>query len=159
MKIKCFISKDNFNSRRLKGFFEESGRIDLYQTSNYFIAYLNLLADICYGKNTEAKKYVEKTLQPVRIQDNIGAPDDEQNATILDILVAILQDDEMEKNNVYGYINLQRAVLRLITFAYVESADLSPVLRINRYRNLDQMLNDKIDKQYTFNNIMQFIKY
>lgn len=65
----------------------------------------------------------------------------------------------MEKNNVYGYINLQRAVLRLITFAYVESADLSPVLRINRYRNLDQMLNDKIDKQYTFNNIMQFIKY
>lgn len=56
-------------------------------------------------------------------------------------------------------MNLQRAVLRLITFAYVESADLSPVLRINRYRNLDQMLNEKIDKQYTFNNIMQFIKY
>lgn len=50
-------------------------------------------------------------------------------------------------------------MLRLITFAYVESADLSPVLRINRYRNLDQMLDEKVQKQYTFNNIMQFIKY
>lgn len=64
----------------------------------------------------------------------------------------------MEKNNVYGYINLQRAALRLITFAYIESADLSPVLRINRYRNLDQMLNGNIEKQYKFANIMQFIK-
>lgn len=65
----------------------------MYQTSNYFIAYLNLLADICYGKNTEAKKYVEQTLKPVRIEDNIGAPEEELNATILDILVTILQDD------------------------------------------------------------------
>lgn len=57
--IDCYISKDLPQQRRLKEFFEESGRIDLYQTSNYFIAYLNLLADICYGKNTEAKVYVE----------------------------------------------------------------------------------------------------
>lgn len=52
--IECYISKDNKKQRRLKEFFEDSGRIDLYQTSNYFIAYLNLLADICYGKNTSA---------------------------------------------------------------------------------------------------------
>jgi hypothetical protein len=36
----------------------------LSQTSNYFIAYLNLLADICYGRNTEAKKYVDYILIP-----------------------------------------------------------------------------------------------
>lgn len=74
-------------------FFEESGRIDLYQTSNYFIAYLNILADICYGKNTEAKKYVEKTLQPLRYEDAIGEPEETAEVSILDILVAILQDD------------------------------------------------------------------
>lgn len=57
---------------------------------------------------------------------------------ILDILVAILQDNELNEKGkeVKGNINLQRAVLRLITFAYIESASENPVLRINRYRNL-----------------------
>lgn len=49
----------------MKDFFQESSKLDLSQTSNYFIAYLNLLADICYGRNTEAKKYVQKILSPV----------------------------------------------------------------------------------------------
>lgn len=49
--IDCYISKDWSGERKLSDFFNESGRIDLYQTSNYLIAYLNLLADICYGKN------------------------------------------------------------------------------------------------------------
>jgi hypothetical protein len=56
--------------------------------------------------------------------------------------VAILQDSEMTQNVVKGNINLQKAVLRLITFAYIESADQNPVLRINRYRNLEQMGGD-----------------
>lgn len=56
--IKCSISKDQNRIRTMKDFFEESSRLDLSQTSNYFIAYLNLLADICYGRNTEAKKHV-----------------------------------------------------------------------------------------------------
>jgi hypothetical protein len=50
--IKCSISKDQNKIRSMKDFFEESARLDLSQTSNYFIAYLNLLADICYGRNT-----------------------------------------------------------------------------------------------------------
>jgi len=50
----------------------------------------------------------------------------------------------MRKNEVNGCINLQRSVLRLITFAYIESADQNPVLRINRYRNLDNMAGDII---------------
>jgi hypothetical protein len=58
--------------------------------------------------------------------------------------VAILQDSEMTQNVVKGNINLQKAVLRLITFAYIESADQNPVLRINRYRNLEQMGGDKM---------------
>jgi hypothetical protein len=42
-------------------------------------------------------------------------------------------------SQVKGHTNLLRAVLRLITYAYVESADQNPVLRINRCRNLDNM--------------------
>lgn len=64
--IECYISKDHMDVRPFKEFFEESGRIDLYQTSNYFISYLNLLADICYGKNTEAKNHIEEKLAPKR---------------------------------------------------------------------------------------------
>ena len=59
--------------------------------------------------------------------------------SILDFLVAILQDDQMNKQRTSGSINLQRAALRLITYAYIESADLSPVIIKNRYRNLDHM--------------------
>jgi hypothetical protein len=62
--LKCSISKDQNKVRSIKNFYEESSRLDLSQTFNYFIAYLNLLADICYGRNTEAKKYVEKILSP-----------------------------------------------------------------------------------------------
>lgn len=60
--LKCCISKDQWKSRTLKEFFDESARLDLSQTSNYFISYLNLLADICYGRNTESKNYVEDIL-------------------------------------------------------------------------------------------------
>lgn len=90
--IQCYISKDHFSKRKLKYFFEESGRIDLYQTSNYFIAYLNLLADICYGKNTSSSFYIEQILQP---KPNPDGPEIEtlEQPTILDVLVAILQDN------------------------------------------------------------------
>lgn len=61
----------------------------------------------------------------------------------MDFLVAILEDNQMSKRMTSGSINLQRAALRLITYAYIESADLSPVIRINRYRNLDQMNSEE----------------
>lgn len=97
-------------------------------------------------------------MAPIRCADNIGEDEEPVNVSILDILVAILQDDQMTRDNIYGNINLQSAALRLITYAYVESADLSPVLRINRYRNLDMMLGEVTEKQEQFNNVMQFIK-
>ena len=56
--LKCCISKDRLKVRTLKEFFDESFKLDLSQTSNYFISYLNLLADICCGRNTESKEYV-----------------------------------------------------------------------------------------------------
>jgi hypothetical protein len=77
---------------------------------------------------------------------------------IKDILVAILQDDQMMASDVMGSINLQRAVLRLITFAYIESSSQSPVLRINRYRNLDRMDSEGMGGKVEFMKIMQFIK-
>ena len=159
--VDCFISKDHQATRRLKEFFEESGRIDLHQTSNYFISYLNLLADICYGKNTEARTHIEEKLRPLPNDRGVLGEDQPiamEEPSILDILVAILQDNEMNSNSVEGNINLQKAVLRLITFAYIESADQNPVLRINRYRNLDQMRGEKLEKQDKFFKIMGFIK-
>jgi len=55
----------------------------------------------------------------------------------LDTLIGILEDEEIK--NVKGANNLLRAVIRLINYAYVVSAEQNPVLRINRYRNLDNM--------------------
>jgi hypothetical protein len=111
----------------------------LYQTSNYFIAYLNLLADICYGKNTSASIYIEEILKPQLYSADPDLLEPFGKPNILDVLVAILQDNELNSHDVKGNINLQRAVLRLITFAYIDSASENPVLRINRYRNLDAM--------------------
>jgi hypothetical protein len=115
--LKCSISKGQVKARSMKDFFEESSRLDLSQTSNYFIAYLNLLADICYGRNTEAKKYVEKILSP-NIEDQDQSIDG--NAEQLDALYTltqILKDKEIEQ--IKGYKNLLRAVLRLINYAFV----------------------------------------
>ena len=139
--LKCSISKDQNRIRTLKDFFVESSKLDLSQTSNYFISYLNLLADICYGRNTEAKTYVESILAP----DTSGYYDSEQEKNVqedqnfdaLYTLNYILQDKEIEQ--VKGYKNLLRAVLRVINYAFVESADQNPVLRIKRYRNIDKI--------------------
>ena len=57
--------------------------------------------------------------------------------TAMDTLIGILQDQDLR--SVKGSTNLLRAVLRLINYAFVESADQNPVLRINRYRNLTNM--------------------
>lgn len=75
----------------------------------------------------------------------------------LDVLIAILEDKEMASSR--DCVNLQRAVLRLITYAYVESADQNPVLRINRYRNLDRiMLGNGVDRSGEFDSVIRFIK-
>lgn len=95
--IESYISKDHLNTRPLKDFFEESARIDLNQTSNYFIAYLNLLADICYGKNTSASEYIELILKPQRCKDTFGQIETMEEPNILDVLVAILQDSELNE--------------------------------------------------------------
>ena len=59
---------------------------------------------------------------------------------------------------VKGFNNLLRAVIRLINYAYVVSADQNPVLRINRYRNLDNMEKDPVLVRPKFKKVMKFIK-
>lgn len=71
----------------------------------------------------------------------------------------ILQDKEIEQ--IKGYKNLLRAVLRLINYAFVESADQNPVLRINRYRNIDKMEVKEKEENLKFKrleNVMNFVK-
>jgi hypothetical protein len=89
--VRCYISKDHLGSRSLKDFFKDSSRLDLSQTSNYFISYLNLLADICYGRNTEAKKYVEEIMVPT-IEVSSFMPEEKVELTSLDTLIGILED-------------------------------------------------------------------
>lgn len=153
--VRCYISKDHLGSRSLKDFFKDSSRLDLSQTSNYFIAYLNLLADICYGRNTEAKKYVEEIMVPT-IEVGSFMPEEKVELTSLDTLIGILEDKEIQ--TVKGANNLLRAVIRLINYAYVVSADQNPVLRINRYRNLDNMEKEKVTVGPKFKKVMKFIK-
>lgn len=137
-------------------FFEDSSRLDLSQTSNYFIACLNLLADICYGRNTEAKKYVDDILVPSNEVGFGEYMEREPPLTSLDTLIGILEDEEIKK--VKGANNLLRAVIRLINYAYVVSADQNPVLRINRYRNLDNMQKSAVKVGPKFKKVMKFIK-
>jgi hypothetical protein len=107
---------------------------------------------------------VETILQPQHIDDGLRMEEEgergaDQQVSILDFLIAMLQDEQMNKENTSGSFNLQRATLRLITFAYIESADLSPVIRKNRYRNLDQILVEaENNARGNFDTIMQFIK-
>lgn len=49
----------------------------------------------------------------------------------------------------------------MINYAFVESADQNPVLRINRYRNIDDMNREKggsKDKFTRLKNVMDFVK-
>ena len=78
------------------------------------------------------------------------------NLTSLDTLIGILEDKEIQ--TVKGSNNLLRAVIRLINYAYVVSADQNPVLRINRYRNLDNMIKEKVTVGPKFKKVMKFIK-
>jgi hypothetical protein len=59
--------------------------------------------------------------------------------------------------SVKGANNLFRAVVRLINYAYVVSADQNPVLRINRYRNLDNMKKEAVEVGPKFKKVMKFI--
>ncbi len=76
--------------------------------------------------------------------------------TALDTLIGILQDEDLKA--VKGSTNLLRAVLRLINYAFVESADQNPVLRINRYRNLTNMIKPAHEVDSKFEKVMTFIK-
>lgn len=58
VKIRSCISKSVEKDRALDVLFRESEESDCAQTWNYFLAFLNLLADICFGRNYKAKMFV-----------------------------------------------------------------------------------------------------
>jgi hypothetical protein len=89
--------------------------------------------------------------------ENIFGTGREASLTSLDTLIGILEDKEIQ--TVKGSNNLLRAVIRLINYAYVVSADQNPVLRINRYRNLDNMEKEKVRVGPKFKKVMKFIKH
>lgn len=60
--IKSCINKKDENIRSISELYEISSNQDFKETWRYFLSYLNLLADICYGRNYEAKRFVEDLL-------------------------------------------------------------------------------------------------
>ncbi|CAD8077595.1 unnamed protein product [Paramecium sonneborni] len=92
----------------LKEFFENSKNEEL-QTWNYFLAYINLLSDICQNRNIQATDYVNENYQ-------------------LSILCSILEDPETEQ------INAIDPFLKLIHSAFIDCSIFAPIRRIARVR-------------------------
>ena len=56
--IKSCINKKDEGTRSIESLYTTSTKQDFQETWRYFLSYLNLLADICYGRNYEAKQFV-----------------------------------------------------------------------------------------------------
>lgn len=84
--------------------FQKSVMEEASETWIYMVEYINLLADLCFGRNKIVKNYLEKQFE-------------------LSVLISLLQEPSL--NDAYV------AVLRFIHYLYVEGADYYPVLRIN----------------------------
>lgn len=79
---------------------------------NYFIEYMHLLADLCYGRNKYVKSYFEKTYD-------------------LSLLINLLQSPSVNE----AYV----PVLRLVLHLYIEGSAYYPITRMNRilkYENI-----------------------
>lgn len=79
---------------------------------NYFIEYMHLLADLCYGRNKFVKNYFEKTYS-------------------LSCLISLLNTPSVNE----AYV----PVLRLIQHLYIEATSFYPIILINRslkYQNI-----------------------
>ncbi|CAK78094.1 unnamed protein product (macronuclear) [Paramecium tetraurelia] len=103
----------------LKEFHDYSQMQDDLQTWNYFLAYINLLSDICQNRNKQGTNYVHQFYE-------------------LSVLSTILQDPETEQ------INAIDPFLKLIHSAFIDSSLFAPIRRIARVREWAK-IKDKTD--------------
>mgnify|MGYP000894854969 FL=1 len=100
---------------RIFGDYYKSAMEEVPESWAYMVEYINLLADLCYGRNKIVKNYLEKQFE-------------------LRVLIALLKDPAI--NDAYV------PVLRLIHYLYIEGADYYPVLQINnicKYSKLEDV--------------------
>lgn len=116
-KDKLFIEASlNGNYKwRIFGEYYKSAIEEAPGTWKYLVEYINLLADLCYGRNKTVKNYLEKQFEP-------------------SVLIDLLKDPSI--NDAYV------PVLRLIHYLYVEGSDYYPVLRINTIQKYDLITDE-----------------
>lgn len=145
VSIKSCINKKDQRIRSIKQLYNISLNEDFEETWNYFLSYLNLLADICYGRNYEAKRFVEDLLiselteemkEEFYKAEAIGV-EDKSNQSLY-ILCTILEDEGIKELKGNGKDCLQ-AVLRLINYAFVDTANQNPILRLSRIRDYEEI--------------------
>lgn len=89
---------------RVFGDYHKAAMEEVPENWDYMVEYINLLADLCYGRNKTVKNYLEKQFE-------------------LGVLIMLLKDPSIDG----AYVS----VLRLIHYLYIEGAEYYPVLRIN----------------------------
>ncbi|CAD8078308.1 unnamed protein product [Paramecium sonneborni] len=103
----------------LKEYHDLSQQQDYLQTWNYFLAYINLLSDICQNRNKQGTNYVCEFYQ-------------------LSVLCSILEDPETDQ------INAIDPFLKLIHSAFIDCSRFAPIRRIARVREWAK-IEQKID--------------
>lgn len=84
---------------------------------NYFVEYMHLLADLCYGRNKVVKSYFEKTYD-------------------LSLLISLLQSPAVNE----AYV----PVLRLVLHLYIEGSAYYPINRINKILKYENIVPEPV---------------
>ncbi len=117
IKIYSSISKKSAKLRTLKEFYVSSNETDVKQTWQFFMSCLNLMADICYGRNQKAKTFIECYIK-------------------LNQLCKILENEEVKEIGIDSK-DLLRAILRIINYAFVDTVGQDSITRTSRIRHYD----------------------
>jgi inositol 1,4,5-triphosphate receptor type 1/inositol 1,4,5-triphosphate receptor type 3 len=87
--------------------------MDDLQSWNYFIAYINLLSDICINRNKHTKQFVDQNFP-------------------LETLCSVIEDDENRE------LNIIEPFLKLIHHAYIDCHHYPSLRGINRVHEWKQ---------------------
>lgn len=80
VQIHCYIGREDPGWRTLTQFYEESKRRDAHQSWQYFVSFVNLLADICCGRNGASQEAVSQ-------------------AVPLDVLCSLIEDEAAQQTS------------------------------------------------------------
>ena len=94
---------------------------------NYFLAYVNLLADICVDRNSEAIEYVSNILI---LQNAAIILFDDQVDKINDTVKKLIQRDDFEGH--FEYINMRAPFIRICHNVYINNHKFAPIKKVKK---------------------------